>query len=207
MNQLWLLLFSLVTLPVNAQALNPSSYSMPNGELGPAGLLYRDDVYNGNGDRKLNLSPLSAGLGQLSDGMTGCSSDPSTDCGRGAGYDWVGWHQADPTITFAFGQRCDFKIVRIYTANQPGQDAPLWKSATVSLSDDGLTFRDIVIRTTTPEEKQDRNARYFDVPLNGSGKFVQVHLIRADANSWTLISEVLFEGRISRDQAPPAKPR
>ncbi len=57
-------------------------------------------------------------------------------------------------------------------------------------------------RPFTNQEHHDPKARYVDIPLSGSGKFVQIHIVRADGNSWTLISEVVFEGRISRDQAP-----
>lgn len=197
---------SLMTILAGAQTLSPSSYSMVNGQLGPAGLLYRDDIYRGTGDSKQDLSPLSGGLGQLSDGSTGCGDDPTSDCGSGAGYEWVGWRD-DPTITITFGQRCDFTSMRIYTANWPDAAVRLWKAATVSVSDDGFSFRDFMVRTTTPEEQQDRRARYVSVPLRGSGQFVRIHLIRADPKAWVLISEMRFEGRVSRDQAPPSKPR
>jgi hypothetical protein len=202
----WLALFSLPAMIAGAQTLNPASYSMSNGKLGAAGLLYRDDLYRGSGDSKQDGAPLSGGLGQLSDGATGCADDPATDRGSGAGFEWVGWRE-DPTITITFGQRCDFKSARIYTANWPDASVRLWKTATVSVSDDGFSFRDFVIRTATPEEEQDRKARYVSVPLRGSGQFVRIHLIRGDPNAWLLISEIRFEGQVSRDQAPPSKPR
>src|SRR4051794_33130008 len=103
----WLsaLFFSAVIL-VGAQTVNPSSYVMENGQGGPAGLLYRDDIYKGSaGDVKLDRSPLAGGLGQLSDSTVGCADDPRKDCGNGSGYEWVGWHDTDPTIEFDFGHR------------------------------------------------------------------------------------------------------
>ena len=149
------------TLGLAAQTVNPSAYAMPNGELGPGGLLYRDDLYKGgDGDAKQDRSALSGGLGQLVDGTIGCSEDPAQDCGSGAGYDWVGWHHEDPTITFTFGERCDFKTVRIYAANRPDRGAPLWTAVSVSISDDGFDFRGEAIRTTSSEDRQDRKARY-----------------------------------------------
>ncbi len=189
----------------SAQTVNPSSYSMNNGELGPGGLLFRDDIYHGTGDPKQDRTALSGGLGQLSDGSTGCGDDLTVNCGSGPGYEWVGWHSA-PTITFQFGQRCDFKVVRIFTAN-PAGPARLWKTATVSVSDDGLNFRQFMVRTTTPEEQRDGKARYIDIPFRASGHAVRIHLVPASAEAWTAISEVQFEGRTSRDQAPPSKPR
>ncbi len=80
----FLFLLPCVAVLVAAQSIAPSAYTMPNGELGPGGLLYRDDLYKGSGDNHQDLSPLSAGLGQLTDGTTGCSSDPSNDCVSGA---------------------------------------------------------------------------------------------------------------------------
>ena len=81
--------------------------------------------------------------------MTGCGDDPAADCGSGRGYEWVGW-RGDPTITFEFGTRCDFTAVRIYSANRPDRGAPLWGSVTVSLSDDGLRFRKVAVRSPLP---------------------------------------------------------
>lgn len=191
-----------------AETVDPSAYSMPNGEQGPGGLLYRDDLYKGgNGDPKQDGAPLSGGLGQLADGAIGCSGDPASDCGSGAGYDWIGWHRRDPIVVFTFGERCEFRTVRIYAANRPDEGAPLWKTVAVSISDDGLNFRDEEIRTTTAQDRADHRARFIDVPVRGSGKFVRVHVIRDRPNDWTLIAEVRFEGRISRDQAPRIRPK
>ncbi len=202
----WFAVFWLSAVLAGAQTLSPTSYSITNGQLGPSGLLYRDDVYHGNGDKNLDGSPLSGGLGQLSDGSTGCADDPTKDCGSGAGYEWVGWRD-DPTLTITFGQRCDFTFARVFTANWPEAAVRLWKTATVSVSDDGFSFRDFVIRTATPEDLQDTKARYIGIPMRGSGQFVRIHLIRSDPKAWLLISELRFEGRVSRDQAPPSKPR
>ena len=91
--------------------------------------------------------------------------------------------------------------------NRPDEGAPLWTTATVSIGDDGFDFRTETIRTTTAEEATDREARFIDVPVNGSGKFVRIRLQRARPSAWILIAEVKLEGRISRDQAPRTTPR
>lgn len=200
-------LLCLAPFLAGAQTLSPTAYVVQNGEAGPGGLLYRDDSYSGAGDAKQDRSALSGGLGQLTDGAVGCSDDPTTDCGGGAGYEFVGWRSSDPTITFQFGQRSDFRTIRVHTANWPDAAVRLWKTATVSFSDDGFTFRNYTVRTTTPEEQQDRHARYLSIPVNASAYFVRVRLIRSDPRSWILVSDVRFEGRISRDQNADIKPK
>jgi hypothetical protein len=70
----------------------------------------------------------------------------------------------------------------------------------VSFSEDGLTFREYVIRTSTPEERRDQSARYLEIPVNGTGRFVRVHLARADDAPWLLISEIAFEGETAVHQ-------
>jgi hypothetical protein len=208
MNSPLLLLSASVLLVAAAQdRVNPSSYSMENGELSSRGLLYRDDLYKGNGDRYQDDAQLSEGLGQLRDGVTSCSDDPVIDCGSGAGYEWVGWRHIDPTITFWFAEHCVFKTVRIFAANRPEAGVRLFKTAIVSLSDDGLTFRNYAMWHATDAQLHNESARYIDIPLNASANFVRIHLIRANDNAWVLISEVRFEGYISPDQSPAVKPK
>ena len=179
---------------------------MENGELGPGGLFYRDDLYKGTGDATRDRAPLTAGLGQLSDGMTGCGDDPAEDCGSGRGFEWVGW-RGDSTITFEFGTRCDFTAIRIHSANRPDRGAPLWGSVTVSFSDDGLRFSELVIQEPTPEDRKDRHARYIEIPVNATANIVRIHLTRANPGAWVLISDVVFAGKISVHQADPVRPR
>jgi F5/8 type C domain len=188
-----------------AQNVPPVSYSMPNGELGPGGILYRDDLYPGAAASQ-NGAQLSGSLGQLTDGVTGCQDDPRADCGSGPGYEWVGW-RSDPSIVLQFGERCVFRTIRIHSANNAAAGAPMWKSATVSISDDGLTFRDYGLHVTTSQERQDPKARYVNIPVNAMGKYVRIHLIRADPSAWVVISDILVEAHIARDQAPPTHPR
>ncbi len=205
MHQRTLALLLLTAALAAADVLSPVSYATTNGKLGPGGLLYRDDAYSGNGDPKQDNSRLSGGLGQLSDGVQSCSDDPGKDCGGGPGWPWVGW-QSDPTITFTFGNRNDFKTVRIYTANRPNAGAHMWKTATVSFSDDGVTFRDYFIHTTTKVDVANHKARYIDIPVNASARVVRVHLVRDAPDSWVVIDNVTFEGQISEHQYGPLRP-
>ncbi len=179
---------------------------MQNGELGPDGLLYRDDLYKGMGDVTRDRAPLTAGLGQLSDEMTGCDDDPAADCGSGRGYEWVGW-RGDSTITFEFGTRCDFTAIRIYSANRPDRGAPLWGSVTVSFSEDGLRFSKLVVQEPTPEDRKDHRARYIDIPVRATANIVRIRLTGASPGAWVLISDVVFAGKISVQQVEPVSPR
>lgn len=208
MNIRLVLLLAGAALAVTAQNnVNPSTYNMENGELGPRGQLWRDDLYKGNGDRQKDNAQLTEGLGQLADSITACSDDPSADCGNGPGYDWVGWHHIDPAITFVFAERCVFNTVRIFAANKPEEGVRLFKTAVVSLSDDGFTFRDYAVWTATPADNRDETARYIDIPVHGSATSVRIRMLRANDAAWVLISEVKFQGRISPDQAPRTKPK
>jgi hypothetical protein len=187
---------------LGAGLLYPVSYSAPNGTLGPAGLLYRDDLYSGAGDRYADGATLSGGLGQLTDGMTGCGNDPRQDCGKGPGRDWVGWRE-DPTLVFDFGRRCNFTMIRIFTANFPPAGAALWTTATVSFSDDGLEWHGGVLDTATAAGQANHTARFIDIPVNGSGRLVRIHLVRAPSSMWLLVSEFHFEGETAEHQVSP----
>lgn len=200
-----LALLALTAALAAADGLAPVSYTTNNGQLGPGGLLYRDDLYSGDGNPRQDNSRLSGGLGQLSDGVQNCSDDPGKDCGSGPGWAWVGW-QSDPTITFHFGNRIDFKTVRIYTANWPDAGAHMWKTAIVSFSDDGVTFRDYLIHTTTKADAANHKARYIDIPVNASGRVVRINLVRGAPDAWVVIENVAFEGGISEHQYGPLRP-
>jgi hypothetical protein len=187
------------------ERLNPTAYAAPNGALGPGGLQYRDNLHAGAGDRNRDGSPLSDGLGQLADGMTGCGDDPRADCGSGRGHEWVGWSD-NPTIVFTFGTRCHFDSVQIFTANHSGAGVKMWDSVTISFSEDGLRFQDFTVHTTTPEDRANQTARYIRVPVRGQGRFVRIRFVRPDEKAWLLISEIQFDGSIAPHQVNPNTP-
>src|SRR6185369_2205697 len=77
--------------------ISPVAYSMLNGESGFNG--YHDDTYNGAGNPSVNLSPLSGGVGQLTNGVVG-----TNDIFANSSFDWVGWTSYNPVVVvFDFG--------------------------------------------------------------------------------------------------------
>ncbi len=79
----WVLLLIPVVLAAADRVL-PVSYSGTNGELGPDGLQYRDDLYSGTG-ADVDASYLSNGLGQLADGDDGLRRRSSKGLRQGPG--------------------------------------------------------------------------------------------------------------------------
>jgi hypothetical protein len=191
------------------ERLHPTAYAGPNGSLGPDGLQFRDNLYAGTGDRNQDGAALAGGLGQLTDGMTGCGDDPTADCGSGRGYDWVGWRE-NPTLVFTFGTRCHFDSVQVFVASHAPLGARLWESVTVSFSEDGHRFEDFAVQPMTVEERADGTARYVRIPVRGKGRFVRIRFMREKGEGWLLVSEVGFDGSVAPHQvsgSPAAAPQ
>ena len=119
--------------------VSPQSYAMLNGYY------WRDDTYSGAGDPNVNLSPLSGGLGQLTDGVLGpfILDDPQWSP------PWVAWYN-DTDITFDFGVRQGFQQVAIHTQARQHNDIAVFESADISFSDDGVTFGAVTTYHTGP---------------------------------------------------------
>ena len=79
-----------------AAALQPDSYSMPNGYSGSYN--YWDEIYSGSGCRTCDGAFLSGGTGELTDGVIATDNWFVVEAPAGNG-PYVGW-PIDPTITF-----------------------------------------------------------------------------------------------------------
>lgn len=95
-----------------ADQIMPLSYDMLNGETGS--WTYWDDTYNGTGNTTQSLSPLSGGLGDLTDGVIATSNWNVTPG------PYVGWDSVDPAITFHFGSNISIESVVIYADDSNG---------------------------------------------------------------------------------------
>ena len=101
-----------------AGPLEPTSYDMLNGETGS--FPYHDEIYSGAGSPMVNLSPLSGGLGDLTDDVFAPSNWFITEPPAGNG-PYVGWMSIDPTITFDFGSpEAFFDTVTIHVDDGDG---------------------------------------------------------------------------------------
>jgi len=169
----------------------PVSYDMLNGQTGSYN--YWDETYNGTGNPLQNLSALSGGLGQLTDGVIGSNSF-GTNYGTGVAKEWVGWSSADPEITFYFGETAvDFENIAIYCSNTRSGGVGLFGTVTLSFSDDGVTFGDEIVYTTTTDERNDSATNFIRVPMPRTAKYVRASFTDGPNYSWVFLSEFLFE--------------
>ncbi len=176
--------------------LTPTSYAMANGDGQAAGgtFNYWDDTYNGAGNRNADRSPLSGGLGQLTDGVVGGNAW-NANLGNGPAQEWVGWVNFNPTITFTFAQPAQFSVVGVFANNSRFGGVSVFESYTASFSNDGVNFSNPLTRTVSALESADTTARSFGLVTGGiTAQYVRFEFVRADA--WTFISEMTFEGVI-----------
>ena len=68
-----------------AEMLHPTSYDLPNGQLGGDVPNFFDDTYTGTGNKHAVLAPLTGGLGDLTDGVI------ATTNWNGQYLRYVGW--------------------------------------------------------------------------------------------------------------------
>jgi hypothetical protein len=176
--------------------LTPTSYAMANGDgqASGGGFNYWDDTYNGVGNRNVDRSPLSGGLGQLTDRVFGTNAWEA-NLGNGPAQEWVGWRDFNPTITFTFAQPAEFTIVGVFANNSGFGGVSVFQSYTASFSNDGVTFTNPLTRTLSALERADTTARFYDLDTGGiTAQYVRFEFVRA--NTWTFIGEVSFLGTI-----------
>jgi len=111
------IIFSLMAItvlgPAGAQAapILPTSYDMLNGEVGS--YEYFDDSYSGSGNPLVALSPLSGGLGDLTDGVVATQNWDVVEPPPGPG-PYVGWSSINPTIRFHFDAGTNIDQIDFY---------------------------------------------------------------------------------------------
>jgi len=161
----------------------PTSYDTPNGfgTFSRGNYNYFDDTYNGIGDKQIDGSPLSEGLGDLTDGVIATSNWYVAEQGVGP---YVGWYNTDPTITFHFSQVTDFSSVRIFFDDSDfgGVAAPS------SVEVNGLSY-DVI-------DPAGSDPFFVDLDLSGmSTDQLQITLVRND--DWVFASEFKFHSLAS----------
>ncbi|MGA2498115.1 MAG: Ig-like domain-containing protein, partial [Tepidisphaeraceae bacterium] len=179
---------SLITAPSGTN-VKPISYDMRNGDTGS--YHYWDDTYNGTGNTTQNDAWLSGGTGQLTDGILG-SDVWYADLGHGPAYEWVGWVNTPPVITFDFGHLQSFSNIAFLCNNytSPG-DVALPGSVTVEFSNDDVNFSQPATYTTTAAERADKSVRWITLPVQETARYVQATFTLGNG-SWIFLSEVNF---------------
>lgn len=167
--------------------LHPISYDMPNGDGQASGgsLNYWDANYSGAGSKTVDNSPLSGGLGALTDGVI--SNQPwnlvSNLAGTGP---YVGWRTdfyGSPTIHFHFSNNVIVNSINVYVDNthfggvaQPS--SIIVNGNTYNFVDGGATNSGVTLNLATS-----LNTNQVDMTLN-QGQGV-----------WIFVSEVQFRGQ------------
>lgn len=210
----------LVCRHASAGLVMPTNYDMLNGESGYWGSIgqggYWDRTYSGAGNPLQDLSPLSGGLGQLTDGDLGGIPTPDMNYTHG----WVGWQQNNdnpgdpanfkPSITFNFAAPQTFDQLSFYVDNSGLGDVYVFGTVTLSFSDDGVTCGDPITYQTTAEERADSGAEWINVPLTAAAESIradfayQTGVTQDPRGPWIFLSEVRFDSPLAQSVPEPA---
>lgn len=182
----------LVLLPAVAVAapIVPTAYDMPNGHGQATGgtFNYWDLSYSGAGSTSVDGAPLSAGLGDLTDGLIAGDIWFNVENAAGTG-PYVGWRNIDPRIDFQFATPVEFLSVRIHLDDANG-------FGSVNLPN-AVRFTAGATTTTINVADPAGSAPLwvsFDLSGQGfAGSALSVELLRK--NQWVFASEFEFDGR------------
>ncbi len=157
----------------------PTSYDMLNGETGS--YTYFDDTYDGIGSVTTPLSPLSGGLGDLTDGVIATQHWNETPV------PYVSWKTIDPTITFRFAHPVWIQTVVLHLDDSNGSGG-VYPPSDVTIVFGGESHN----YTVTDPPSGDPFAASFPVDLVGDTML----LTMADHSTsrYMMLSEVEFYG-------------
>jgi hypothetical protein len=177
------LLVASVAPVVQAATVSPTSYSMDNGDGTFNGGTYNywDLNYSGSASTNVDGSPLSGGLGDLTDGVIATDNWFNTENGAGTG-PYVGWLNNNPIIDFFFDAVLAFTSVTFYVDDADGAGGV---STPGSITVNGTNY------LVSDPLGDDPFAITLDLTgLEASALNVQIFA----ANQWVFVSEVTFDG-------------
>jgi hypothetical protein len=175
-------------------AIKPISYDMLNGETGSYN--YWDESYTGIGNRFQDLSPLSGGLGDLTDGVIASQNWYVTEAPAGPG-PYVAWLSVNPSITFNFGKNVDIDRVIVHVDDTSSNNSSVvMPPQSIRLSMAGNTFNSGQINDPPGAQP----LAYVFSGLNFHGDSLKLDLVRR--TWWVHVSEVEFFGRESGPPLP-----
>lgn len=185
------LALGVLAMPAAAGVLSPISYSMINGRSGFQ--RYIDETYAGpgaTGNPLADNSFLAGGLGQLTDGVIG-----GNDILANNSFEWVGWLEVQPVITFDFGSPVQFRSLGVHAASISNVfgDVDLPGSILWEFSDDGVSFASALTRTTTAAEAADPASQWLDIDATRTARYARATLIDG-GQPWIFVSEFRFAG-------------
>ncbi|MFM8285967.1 MAG: hypothetical protein ACKOGA_04485 [Planctomycetaceae bacterium] len=177
----------------SAGGLTATSYDLLNGELGGDVPNFFDDTYSGTGNRQTVKSPLSGGLGDLTDGVV------ATTNWNGQYLRYVGWYSIDPQVTFHFSSDVAIDNIRFHfdDAKFGGVFSPA--SVTIRSGTNSLT-RSVV-------DPSGNGPFAFDFGSPGfAGRDFEITIFRSRDGSnnpyWVMVSEIEFTGTVVTSPVP-----
>lgn len=168
---------------VQAATVNPTSYSMENGSGQASGgsFNYWDLNYSGSGSTNVDGSPLSGGLGDLTDGVIATDNWFITENGAGTG-PYVGWLNKNPIIDFFFAAVQSFTSVTFYVDDAQGAGGV---SQPANITVNGTNYLTPINPGSAP----------FAITINLAGLFAdELNVQIFGSDSWVFVSEVTFDG-------------
>lgn len=186
-----LFLIAAASASASAATLSPVSYSMVNGRTGFQN--YLDETYGGpgaSGNPLVASSLLSGGLGQLTDGVIG-----TNDILANGSFDWVGWLEVTPIVTFDFGSVVTIETLAVHAASVSNVfgDVDLPGSILWEFSNDGVSFGTSLTRTTSSAESNDPSSQWLSSSTSQSARYVRATLSDG-VQPWIFVSEFAFTG-------------
>lgn len=165
-----------------AQAVQiaPVSYDMLNGETGT--YTYYDETYSGSGNPQVTLSPLSGGLGDLTDGVIATQNWNVAE--QTADGPYVGWYSIDPVITFHFSGPPTISDVVFHFDDSNGSGG-VYAPTGVNVDGTGYAISD-------PSGSAPFSFTVSGLSINKSSFDVQ--LLTASNLQWVMVSEIEFHG-------------
>ena len=177
-------LMAFAVIPMaQAATVNPTSYAMENGNGQASGgsFNYWDLNYTGTGNTNVDGSPLSGGLGDLTDGIIATDNWFNTENGAGTG-PYVGWLNKNPLIDFFFDAVQSFTSVTFYVDDAEGAGGV---SQPASITVNGTNYLTLLNPGSAPFAITIELGSLFADELN-----VQIFA----SNAWVFVSEVTFDG-------------
>jgi hypothetical protein len=164
---------------VTVGKLLPTAYDMVNGETGT--YTYFDDTYNGSGNPSQPLSPLSGGVGDLTNGIIATQNWNSTSA------PYVGWHTVSPAITCHFADDVRIHTVKLWVDDSNGAGG-VYPPSLVR-----LTMGGTVLEFPCSDPPGGQPFALVFGGLNLQGNTLQVYLQRTGSN-YMMLSEMEFFG-------------
>ena len=175
--------------PAFATPILATSYDTPNGSGQASGgsFNYWDLAYTGAGSTTTDGAALTGGLGDLTDGVVASGPWNAVENGAGTG-PYVGWYAGatfDPLLTFHFAGGPTITSISVHLDNTTA--GGVYAPQTILIDGVATAFSPVALggigfSTATG--------------LNLTGNTHTIEFDQLNGNTWTFVSEILFDGSV-----------